>query len=287
MVKLIHKERIAEGSTRKFLDGHRNDAPLRKGMVAKFRESHHLAAKLFAAGLSGNAVAEKLGYGPNWIAQLNNDPAFQELITKYRNLDTHMFLEARDEFYSLGTKVMMQGMRHMSDHFDEADQEGELVPFNQAQKATADLADRFGYGKRETKFNVNVDFADALQRAIKRSGKTIDGSVSEGTGGMKLVGGGLPTGREGVLVPVAEEAGQMGAVGTSQHLHAAPSASRELLATAPSGHNQTPAHDIAGVLPGDPSECVESSHAPSSGAQPNGVVPPGAAEPRALRRRLL
>lgn len=284
MVKLIHKERIAEGSTRKFLDGHRNDAPLRKGMVAKFRESHHLAAKLFAAGLSGNAVAEKLGYGPNWIAQLNNDPAFQELIAKYRNLDTHMFLEARDEFYTQGTHTMMAAMRHTAGHFEEADEAGELVPLNQSQKVMADLADRFGYGKRETKFNVNVDFADALQRAIKRSGKTIDGSVSEGTGGMKLVGSGLPTGREGALAAGVQSSS---------------SASQELLAQAPSVHDHTPAHDVAGALPGDRpvqgnggvTNLRESAGGldavRSAGAQPNGVVPPGAAEPRSLRRRLL
>lgn len=187
MVKLIHKERIAEGSTRRFLDGRRNDVPLRKGIVAKFRESHHVVAKLFAAGLKGQDVAARTGYAPNWIAQLHNDPSFQELLAKYRDLDTQLFLEGRDEFYSLATKNMIQAERQLSDKMDEADEESETLPTRELISIVADRADRFGYGKRETKFNVNVDFADALQRAIKRSGKTIDGTVTEGMGGMKLL----------------------------------------------------------------------------------------------------
>jgi len=187
LVKLIHKERIAEGSTRRFLDGRRNDVPLRKGIVAKFRESHHVVAKLFAAGLKGQDVAARTGYAPNWIAQLHNDPAFQELLAKYRDLDTQLFLEGRDEFYSLATKNMIQAERQLSDKMDEADESSELLPTRELISIVADRADRFGYGKRGTKFNVNVDFADALQRAIKRSGKTIEGSVTEGLGGMKLL----------------------------------------------------------------------------------------------------
>lgn len=187
MVKLIHKERIAEGSTRRFLDGRRNDVAPRKHMVAKFRESHHMVAKLFAAGLRGKEIAARTGYGENWLAQLHNDPAFQELLSKYRDLDTQMFLEGRDEFYSLATKNMIQAERQLSDKMDELDEEGEFLPTRELVAVVADRADRFGYGKRETKFNVNVDFADALQRAIKRSGKTIDGQASEGLGGMKLL----------------------------------------------------------------------------------------------------
>lgn len=271
MPKLVHKERVSEGSTRRFLDGRRNDVPLRKGMVQKFRDSHHMVAKLMAKGLMNNDVAARTGYSEHWIAQLHNDPAFQELLSKYRDLDTHIFLEGRDEFYSIATKNMLQAERQLSDKMDEADEEGELLPTRELVSIVADRADRFGYGKRETKFNVNVDFADALQRAIKRSGKTIDGSVSEGTGGMKLVG--LPTGREGALASGARSS----------------SSSSELLATPSAGLETYPGPESVGVSPGDLHGGSDQSLplGRSAGAQPNGVVPPGAAEPRSLRRRLL
>lgn len=313
MVKLIHKERIAEGSTRRFLDGRRNDVAPRKHMVAKFRESHHMVAKLFAIGLKGTEIAARTGYGENWLAQLHNDPAFQELLAKYRDLDTQLFLEGRDEFYSLATKNMIQAERQLSDKMDELDTEGEFLPTRELISVVADRADRFGYGKRETKFNVNVDFADALQRAIKRSGKTIEGHVTEGLGGMKTISSSERAGTEGstpfsqdvsssasnlesevpharssLLAPSEvvpsvpqtgpmpsgvpgdlreaghsshEEAGQMGAVGTSQHLHAAPPS----LGSA------------AGLTPS----------ARSVGAPQRELVRPGAVEPRPLRRRLL
>lgn len=271
MVKLIHKERVAEGSTRKFLDGRRNDVPLRKGMVAKFRESHHMVAKLFAAGLRGTEVAAKTGYSESTIAHFHNDPAFQELLSKYRDLDTQLFLEGRDEFYSLATKNMIQAERQLSDKMDEIDEEGEFLPTRELVSIVADRADRFGYGKRETKFNVNVDFADALQRAIKRSGKVVDGN--EGLGGMKLLAQSEGPCRvpnsdmKPSLAPEdqnpqgCQEAGQLEAVGTSQHLHAA-----------------SPSEGSAGgrLLP---QRSVEASQ--------RGVVLPGDVEPQPLRRRRL
>lgn len=276
MVKLIHKERIAEGSTRRFLDGRRNDAPLRPNRVAKFRESHHNMAKLFSAGLKGTEIAARTGYAETTISQFNNDPAFQELVTKYRDLNTQLFLEGRDEFYHAATKNMLQAERQLSDKMDEADEEGELLPTRELVSIVADRADRFGYGKRETKFNVNVDFADALQRAIKRSGKTIDGSVSEGTGGMKLL--------SKTETLASHDEGRM---------------SSELLATPSTGLETYPGPESVGASPGDHRPGTSGRLDPairsdqslplgrSAGAQPNGVVPPGAAEPRSLRRRLL
>lgn len=273
MVKLIHKERISEGSTRRFLDGRRNDAPLRKGMVAKFRESHHIIAKLFARGLKGNEIAARTGYAPSWLAQLHNDPAFQELLAKYRDLDTQLFLEGRDEFYSIATKNMLQAERQLSDKMDEADSEGEILPTRELISIVADRADRFGYGKRETKFNVNVDFADALQRAIKRSGKAIDGTLNEGLGGMKLLaseGPSTPVPQAG-LEPsrVPEDLREAGHTSSNQ----------------PRGWAQQPLTSSSSLSPGSAGELP--SFGRSGEALQREVVLPGAVEPRPFRRRLL
>lgn len=253
MVTFVHKERIGEGSTRKFLDGRRNDVPNRKGLVEKFRESHHMVAKLFAAGLSNLEVAAKTGYSTQYIAMLHNDPAFQELLAKYRDLDTQLFLEGRDEFYSLATKNMIQAERQLSDKMDELDTEGEFLPTRELISVVADRADRFGYGKRETKFNVNVDFADALQRAIKRSGKTIEGQVSEGLGGMKTISSSELLAPSEV-VPSVPQTGPM-----------------------PSGVPGDYLSSAAGLNPS-----ARSVEAPQ-----RELVRPGAVEPRPLRRRLL
>lgn len=296
MVKLIHKERIAEGSTRRFLDGRRNDAPLRKGMVAKFRESHHVLAKLMAKGLKQNDIAARTGYSETWIAQLHNDPAFQELLTKYRDLDTQLFVEGRDEFYTLATKNMIQAERQLSDKMDDLDEEGEMLPTRELVSIVADRADRFGYGKRETKFNVKVDFADALQRAIKRSGKTVDGTLNEGFGGMKLLAsseanstvpqfGVEPKGTSEDPSPVSGESlglerphvrkhGDMHASDTGHHHEG----------HRPLGRAQQPQTLSLSALgsaggSGFPARSVEASQ--------REMVLPGAVESRPLRRRLL
>lgn len=142
--------------------------------VVKLKESHHYVARLVAAGLDDLAVAERTGYSGNRIYQLRHSPAFKELVAKFQKQVTEGMIEEIDEYHRLALGNMIAAERHISDAIHEADEAGELITIQTALKISRDAADRFGYGKKNTNINVNVDFAAQLEAAIRRSGKTID-----------------------------------------------------------------------------------------------------------------
>ena len=146
------------------------EKPRSKGKsLATIRESHHRMARLFAAGLGIKEVAAKTGYSENRTSQLHVDPAFQQLIAQYREMVTEAFVLQADAYFELATANMVAAERHINDHIAELDEAGELLPIKTALAVSRDAADRFGYGKKQTNLNVNVDFAAKLEKARRRS----------------------------------------------------------------------------------------------------------------------
>ena len=144
----------------------------------RLRDSHHMIARLAAAGLRPFEIADQTGYSPTRVAQLLGSPAMEELVAKYRAKVDELFQENIDAFFSYRTKNMVAMERHIADAIAEADESGELIPIRTALAYSADSADRFGYGKKTQNLNINVDFAAQLERAIARSGKQIDSRVA-------------------------------------------------------------------------------------------------------------
>jgi len=157
-----------------------NEKLKRRPAVMRLRDSHHMVARLFALGLRPNQVALVSGYGPMRVSQFANDPAFMELIAQYRK-DKHVTdgigLGPLDNMREIAIQNALKSVRHISDHIDEADANGELLPVREALAIFADAADRVGLGKKQTNINVNIDFASQLDRAIKRSGKTVEAAT--------------------------------------------------------------------------------------------------------------
>lgn len=147
--------------------------------VTRFRDSHHRIARLFASGLRLAQVVERSGYSYNRVYTLSSDPAFQDLIAKYREKVDESWVETVDEFYKEGTEIMRIVQRQVRDRLNEADdEEGTPIPMNQLIALGADHMDRFGYGKRQTNVNINADFAVQLEKARGRmGGKTIEATV--------------------------------------------------------------------------------------------------------------
>lgn len=153
---------------RKGLDGR----PI-SGAVARFRDPHHRVARLFASGLRLFEVVDRCGYSYQRVHQLSTDPAFQELIAKYREKVDEAFVSNADEYYELATANMRKSERMIAERLEEADDEGAApIPLKTLVDISADRMDRFGYGKRQTNLNVNADFASLLEKAIVRSGKS-------------------------------------------------------------------------------------------------------------------
>lgn len=143
--------------------------------VARFRDSHHRLARLFASGLTVAQVHERCGYSMTRISTLRNDPAFDELVTEYRKEVNANWVAGADEYYGLAVSNMLEAELQIEEHLAKAREEGDPLPVKYLLSISRDAADRFGYGKKSQKdVNLNIDFADRLQKAIARSGKVIE-----------------------------------------------------------------------------------------------------------------
>lgn len=134
-----------------------------------------MVARLFARGLRQGQVANICGYSLLRIHQLEHDPAFQQLIAKYRQKVDAIFEEEVEGFVALATSNMIKAERQLADKLDQADEAEETLPTRDLISISRDAADRLGFGKRQTQVNVNVDFAAQLERAIARTSKVIEG----------------------------------------------------------------------------------------------------------------
>jgi len=149
-----------------------------QGAVRRFRDPHHRVARLFAAGLRIQEVADRSGYSYQRVHTLSTDPAFQELIAKYREKVDASFVANVDEFYDLATSNMRKAETMIAERLEAAEEEDIDIPLKTLVDISGDRMDRFGYGKRQTNLNVNADFASLLEKAIARSGKTIEAVVN-------------------------------------------------------------------------------------------------------------
>ena len=146
--------------------------PGKSAAVKAFKDSHHLVARLFAAGLRPGEVAERAGYSGNRISTLLADPSFQNLISEYRREENIAFALTRDDYYDRATRARNIALRLVEDKLADVDPDD--VTIRELMGIHDSLADRTGYGKRSTQVNVNVDFAAQLDRAIKRSASAAD-----------------------------------------------------------------------------------------------------------------
>jgi hypothetical protein len=137
--------------------------------VQRFRDPHHRLARLLASGIRPAQAASEAGYSLARIYILQADPSFQDLVSAYRK-DVHLaYISAEEERHRAATEVNLKALRHLNEHFDKADEEGELIPIGRALAVFADTSDRVGLSKKSTNVNINVDFAAKLEGAIARS----------------------------------------------------------------------------------------------------------------------
>jgi DNA-binding CsgD family transcriptional regulator len=137
--------------------------------IQKLRDSHHNIARLMASGLSNVQVANVAGVSLATVSRYRNDPAMQENVARYRDMIDEGWREEQDHISNMSVSAIAKGLRTIHDHFDDADDRGELVPMNRALSVVSDLMDRFGYGKKSANLNVNVNYAAELEAAIHRT----------------------------------------------------------------------------------------------------------------------
>lgn len=136
------------------------------------RETHHRLARMVAAGLRVEEILNLTGYSYNRLLQLKQDPAFQELVTQYRGKVDEAWVRSQDEVQETAAELIRRGLRQVEAHYDEADESGELIPLRTLVTVSADLMDRFGYGKKTTQRNENLDFAAMMEQIARQSGRS-------------------------------------------------------------------------------------------------------------------
>jgi hypothetical protein len=136
--------------------------------MKKLRHSHHRLARLVAAGLRNQEIADQTGYSMQRIWQLTNSPAFQELVAYYQKLITERLVASTDEYQTLSTSNMLLAESMIADRLAEADEEGVDLPIKDLLAISRDAADRNGYGKK-SQVTHKTDFAEKLEKAIART----------------------------------------------------------------------------------------------------------------------
>lgn len=145
--------------------GPRDAAPTR---VAKFRDSHHAIARCYALGLRDCEVAAQTGYSLSRLSILKSDPAFGDLIERYRSIGD---LE-HQALVNVMNRVMMRGYTLMDESFEATHDKGvplglgELRPI---MDIVSDLADRVGTPKHSVNTQVNLSLGDRIESARKRT----------------------------------------------------------------------------------------------------------------------
>lgn len=137
----------------------------------RLRASHHRVAELAAMGFRLTQIAMMTGYSYNRVASLLASPAMQELVAVKEASKAEMQAVVEDTFADYSQRNMLTAERMLFDRLDEADDNGDLLPVRDLIAITADRADRFGYPKKSTSVNLNVDFAARLEAVIARSAK--------------------------------------------------------------------------------------------------------------------
>lgn len=217
-LKTLHRGRIATDPTilairpltRDDLACLRDKRPT-QGICKVFRDNHHRVARLCAAGLPPSEVAARSGLTTTRVSQLRGDPAFEELVTGYREKVTEAFVESAEAFYEVATSNMLKAEVMLSDKIDAAIDSGEHLPTKDLLAISRDAADRFGFPKQKVSqnTNLNVDFATMLEKAAARSGRSnvIDASASS-----RLVSGPQGTSRP-LSLPAAQPKPSPGVAG--------------------------------------------------------------------------
>lgn len=144
--------------------------------IAQIRDSHHRVARMCAMGARDAEIAETCGYSITRVRTLRADPSFKQLIAEYRDLVNTAWASEVKEFERLATSNMLKAERMLGDRLDKADEEETPIPIKDLVAISRDAADRFGFGKKQTNLNVNVDFASQLEKMLART-KTINGTA--------------------------------------------------------------------------------------------------------------
>lgn len=155
------------------------DGAVGDNRVQRLRDPHHRLARLIASGARMAVIVERSGYSYARVQTLQKDPAFIELVAKYRERVDESFTEEHDHYHEMLFTNMIKAERMLAEKLEAIEEDGETLPTRDLIAISRDAADRLGYGKRQMNINANVDFAANLEAAVarSRSARVIEGKA--------------------------------------------------------------------------------------------------------------
>jgi hypothetical protein len=146
--------------------------------LKRITDRHHALARNLASGMGESEAAHICGICRSRVSILKNDPAFQELLTFYREAAEAKYADMHMRLANLSSDAVQL----LSDRLED---DPDSLSINQLIEVTKMGADRTGFGPQSssTNLNVNVGVADRLEEARKRVRArrlaTIEGSLSD------------------------------------------------------------------------------------------------------------
>ena len=144
------------------------------GIVRIYRDQHHRLAELVAMGVEPSKIRRMTGVSGRRLRLLCADPSFQALIAEKSKIIMEKYEENAEPWAEVSFSNLIQSELQIQDrldaYHDDPDSGASLQMLN---KIAMDRADRLGYGKKAT-IRHEFDFADALDKAIARSGKMLE-----------------------------------------------------------------------------------------------------------------
>lgn len=130
--------------------------------VQRITDRHHALARCLATGMSATEACLVTGYTPSRVSILRSDPAFEELISHYRDGRAAPVLDLQQRMTSLA----LDATAELHERLEAAP---EQVSTDQLLDTIKLTADRTGHGPRQTNVNVNVNLGDRMKAARERA----------------------------------------------------------------------------------------------------------------------
>lgn len=131
--------------------------------LLKIRNTHHKLAELLAQGVKQVEISSITGYSQSYISTIQNDPAFQNLVSYYEKQTEALFVDRAERMaslHTLSTEILQERLTEDPESFTQR----ELI------ELMKEVSDRTGHGpqSRSVNVNVNVDLAARLASARAR-----------------------------------------------------------------------------------------------------------------------
>lgn len=139
------------------------DRGSRPPAIKRISERHHALARNLAGGMSPSDAAVICGYSASRVSILQDDPAFRELLTFYRE-------GVQAEYRGLHARLSGLALDAADELASRLEEKPEDISVGQLMELTKMGADRTGFGPQSssTNLNVNVDLASRLEAARRR-----------------------------------------------------------------------------------------------------------------------